>query len=98
MTTITLASGHTIETSIEDVVIHDRVGFLDMTKTVQKRTARVWNAAGVYQHGLALPLVELSLDEAEAIQQIEDRIDEVERIYKRMDVEWQAQMKRLGKS
>lgn len=96
MTTIKLPNGYTIATEIKDVVTHDRVGFLDLIKTEQKRVAQAWSANGVYEHGLAMPFMELSLDEETAVKQIADRIEWLVTHYQQSEERYKALMARMS--
>lgn len=96
MTTVKLANGYTITTEVKDITTHDRVGLLDLTTTKRKRVAQVWDADGVYEHGLALPLMDLSLDEDEAIQDLTQRIEWLVEHYRKSEEEYKAFVARMA--
>ena len=98
MTVIQLANGYTFHTEITEVVTVDTVGFLRFETRQTKRIGHVCNPQGVYEHGMCMPFMGLSMDEDEAAREVQERLTWLLGYYAESEAVYQKMMKKLGKA
>lgn len=98
MQIIPLTNGYTFHTEVTEIVTVDAVGFLKFETRETKRVGHVRNHQGVYEHGMCMPSMDLSMDEATAVAQVSERLDGLIRYYRESDEEYKRMMKKLGKA
>ena len=98
MQIITLANGYTFHTEVAEIVTVDTVGFIKFEARETKRIGHVCNPQGVYEHGMCMPSMSLSMDLDTAVMQVAEQLDSLIRYYRESEAAYQRMMKKLGKA